>query len=92
MNKVYVLFVRTYPKADDRYTYLPNYEIHYEPVEAKGPRDKLAVLEVGECVDTMRCVLSDDREYVDCKLVTVGNVDGKATETITESFILESKL
>lgn len=90
MDKVYVLFTRKYPKGDN-YTYLPNYEIHGSPVENLGPRDKVAVLNVDECVDTMRCTLSDDKEYVDCKLVTVSNIAGKAVETVTESFILEAE-
>jgi len=90
MNKIYVLFARKYPKGSESYTYLPDYEIHYEPVEPKGPRDKVAVLDVNECVDTMRCTLSDDLDYVKCQLVTVSNIDGKAIETITESFILEA--
>ena len=90
MNKVYVLFTRTYPKGDGSYTYLPGYEVHYEKPATKGPRDKVAELNVDECVDTMRCTLSEDEGYVNCKLVTVSNIDGKAVETITESFILEA--
>jgi hypothetical protein len=87
MSKVYVLFTRKYPK-EDSYVYLPNYEIYYEQPEAKGPRDKVAVLEVGDAVDTMRCTLSEDETYVNCELITVGNIDGKAEETLTETFIL----
>jgi hypothetical protein len=88
MSKVYVLFTRKYPKEGGSYTYLPGYEVHYEKPDTTGPRDKVAVLDIGECVDTMLCTLSDDEEYVNCQLVTVGNVDGKATETVTERFIL----
>ena len=89
MSKVYVLFTRKYPK-DGNYTYLPNYEIHYNPLKNLGPRDKVAELNVDECIDTMRCTLSDDGSYVNCRLVTVSNIGGKATETVTESFILEA--
>ena len=90
MSKVYVLFTRKYPKGDN-YTYLPNYEIHYKPLEKLKPRDKVAELNVDECVDTMRCTLSDDGTYVNCQLTTVSNISGKAVETVTESFILEAE-
>jgi hypothetical protein len=90
MDKVYVLFTRTYPK-EGNYIYLPNYQIHYSPVENLGPRDKVAELNADECVDTMRCTLSDDESYVNCQLVTVSNIGGKAAETITETFILEAE-
>lgn len=91
MSKVYVLFTRKYPKEGGNYTYLPGYEIHYEKPDTTGPRDKVAELNVDECVDTMRCTLSEDEDYVDCQLVTVSNIDGKAVETITENFILEAE-
>lgn len=87
MSKVYVLFTRTYPEAGS-YIYLPGYEVHYEMPETKWAREKVATLEVGECVDTMRCILSDDKEYVKCQLVTVSNIDGKAQEVETERFLL----
>lgn len=87
-NKVYVLFTRTYPKTDGSYVYLPGFEIHSKKPEAKGARDKVAELDVGECVDTFRCTLSDDEQYVNCQLVTVSNVDGKPEEKLTEAFIL----
>ena len=89
MSKVYVLFTRKYPK-EGSYTYLPGYEVHYEIPETKGPRDKVAELNIDECVDTMRCTLSDDESYVDCQLITVSNIGGKAIETVMESFILEA--
>ena len=88
MSRVYILFTRNYPKDDGNYVYLPGYEIHYKKPKTKGPRDKVAELNAGECVDTFRCTLSDDQAYVNCQLVTVSNIDGKATETLTESFIL----
>ena len=87
MSNVYVLFTRTYPK-ETSYVYLPGYEIHYTQPEAKGTRDKVATLSVGEYVDTFRCTLSEDKTYVTCQLVTVSNIDGKAEETFTESFRL----
>lgn len=84
MSKVYVLFVKKFPQDDkESYVYLPNYEIHYEPIKGK-----VAELNVGECVDTFRCTLSEDQTYVDCELITVSNIDGRAVETPTESFIL----
>lgn len=90
MDKVYVLITRKYPK-EGNYIYLPFYEVHSSPPQNLGPRDKVAELNVDECVDTMRCTLSDDETYVQCQLVTVSNIGGKATETITESFILEAE-
>lgn len=87
MGKVYVLFTRTYPEAGS-YIYLPGYEVHYEMPETRWAREKVATLEIGECVDTMLCTLSDDESYVNCKLVTVSNIDGKAIENVTERFIL----
>lgn len=82
MSKVYVLFVKKFGK--EGYVYLPDYEIHYEPVKGK-----VAELDVGESVDAYRVTLSDDESYVDCNLFTISNVDGKAQETWTEHFILE---
>jgi hypothetical protein len=82
MSKVYVLFVKKFGK--EGYVYLPDYEIHYEPVKGK-----VAELDVGECVDAYRVTLSDDETYVDCNLITVSNVNGKAQETWTEHFTLE---
>jgi hypothetical protein len=82
MSKVYVLFVKKFGK--EGYVYLPDYEIHYEPVTGK-----VAELDVGECVDTYRVTLSDDESYINCNLITVSNIDGKAQETWTEHFILE---
>lgn len=84
MNKVYVLFVKKFgTEEEDHYVYLPNYEIHYKPVKGK-----VAELDVGECVDTYRCTLSGNKEYVNCQLITVSNIDGKAVETPTETFML----
>jgi hypothetical protein len=97
MSKVYVLFVKNFPKGPgETYTYLPTYEIHYEPVKGK-----VAELDVGECVDTYKCTLSgavsygsgsyEDAEndpYVTCELYRVSNIDGVAQEELTETFIL----
>jgi hypothetical protein len=91
MSKVYVLFTRNYPKSDGNYTYLPGFEVHSKKPKTKGPRDKVAELDVDECVDTMRCTLSKDKDYVTCQLVRVSNIAGKAVETITESFLLEAE-
>lgn len=88
MSKIYILFTRNYPKNDGSYVYLPGYEVHHSRPKTKGIKDKVAELDVGECVDTFRCTLSKDETYVNCQLVTVSNVDGKATETFTESFII----
>ncbi len=82
MSKIYVLFVKKFGK--EGYVYLPDYEIHYEPIKGK-----VAELDVGECVDTFRCTLSEDGTYVNCNLYTVSNIDGKAQETFTESLMLE---
>lgn len=86
MSKIYVLFVKKFPKegSGEGYVYLPTYEIHYEPIKGK-----VAELDIGECVDTFKCTLSEDGSYVDCDLYTISNIDGKAIETRTESFILE---
>lgn len=81
MSKVYVLFVKKFGR--EGYVYLPDYEIHYEPIKGK-----VAELDVGECVDTYRVTLSEDETYVNCNLFTVSNVDGKAEEKFTESFII----
>lgn len=85
MSKIYVLFVKRFPqRPGENYVYLPTYEIHYKPVEGK----KVAELDVGDCVDTFRCELSEDGTYVNCYLYTISNIDGKAQETHTESFII----
>jgi hypothetical protein len=85
MDKVYVLFIKRFPqRPGENYVYLPTYEIHYKPVEGK----KVAELGVGDCVDTYRCELSEDGTYVHCYLYTVSNIDGKAQENLTESFII----
>lgn len=85
MSKVYVLFVKRFPqRPGENYVYLPTYEIHYEPLK----EGKVAELDVGDCVDTFRCELSKDGSYVTCYLYNVANVDGKAQETHTESFII----
>ena len=81
MSKVYVLFVKKFGK--EGYVYLPNFEIHYEPVQGK-----VAELDVGDCVDTYRCTLSEDETFVNCELYRVSNIDGKAEEIHTESFVL----
>lgn len=87
MSKIYVLFVKNFPKegSGKSYVYLPTYEIHYEPVQGK----KVAELDVDECVDTFRCTLSEDETYVTCDLYRVSNINGVAKEDHTESFILE---
>lgn len=82
MSKIYVLFVKKFGK--EGYVYLPDYEIHHEPVKGK-----VAELDVGECVGAYRVTLSDDETYLNCNLFTISNIDGKGQETFTESFILE---
>jgi len=85
MSKVYVLFVKKFPKGNgDAYTYAPDYEIHYEPVKGK-----VAELNVDECVDAYRCTLAQDGSYLKCELIRISNINGKALEEHTESFIME---
>lgn len=89
MSKVYILFTRNYPKDDGNYVYLPTYEIHSKKPKAKGIKDKVAELNPNECVDVYKATLSEDHSYVKMDLFTISNIDGKAQETFTESFLLE---
>lgn len=89
MSKVYILFTRNYPKDDGNYTYLPKFEVHSKTPKTKGPKDKVAELDVGECVDVYKATLSEDESYVKMELFTISNIDGKSQETFTESFFLE---
>ncbi len=85
MSKVYVLFVKRFPKMpDEGYVYLPTYEIHYEPVQGK-----VAELNPDECVDVYKATLSEDGSYVKMDLYTISNIDGKAKEEFTESFLVQ---
>ena len=89
MSKIYILFTRNYPKDDGNYTYLPKFEVHGKKPKTKGPKDKVAELDIGECVDVYKATLSEDQSYVKMELFTISNVDGKAQEAFTESFLLE---
>lgn len=85
MSKVYVLFLKKFPKTiDESYAYLPYYEIHYTPVQGK-----VAELNPDECVDVYKATLSEDETYVKMELLRVSNIDGKAIEELTESFLIE---
>lgn len=81
MNKVYVLFVKQFGK--EGYVYLPTYEIHYDPVQGK-----VAELNPGDCIDAYKATLSEDGTYVKMELYRVSNIEGKAQEEFTESFLI----
>ncbi len=85
MSKVYVLFVKQFPKmADESYVYLPSYEIHYSAVQGK-----VAELNPDECVDAYKATLSEDMTYVKMELFRISNIEGKAKEEPTESFLIQ---
>lgn len=85
MSKVYILFVKHFPKLpDESYVYLPTYEIHYSPVQGK-----VAELNPDECIDVYKATLSEDESHVKMELYRVSNIDGQAKEEFTESFLID---
>jgi hypothetical protein len=84
-RKVYVLFLKDRTSLPEgEYSYLPYYEIHYQPVEGK-----VAELNPNESVDVYKATLSNDKSYVRMDLYTVSNISGQAKEEFTESFLID---